>query len=129
MTLKSIDLLDDDPDGFFLMVEGGRIDHASHDNNYDNMLGEVLTFDDAVYAALEYASGRDDTLVLVTADHETGGLMVVGGYESSGVTVSWACDDHTASMVPVYGYGPMAEMVLGFTDNTDIGGFLTGLFH
>jgi alkaline phosphatase len=129
MTLKSIDLLDDDPDGFFLMVEGGRIDHASHENDYETTINEMIAFDKAVFAALEYAAGRNDTLVLVTADHETGGLQVVGGYNSTGIKVDWLTDDHTGSLVPVYGYGPQAHMVLEFKDNTDIGKFLTGLFH
>jgi alkaline phosphatase len=80
MTAKSLELLSSDPDGFFLMVEGGRIDHASHDNHFDNTIAETLEFDLAVLEALEYASGRNDTLILVTADHETGGLSIVGGY-------------------------------------------------
>ena len=128
MTQKSIELLDDDPGGFFLMVEGGRIDHASHDNNYEAMLAEVYAFDTAVMTALEYASGRNDTLVLVTADHETGGLMIVGGYDYTGVSYKWVSDDHTGNLVPVYGYGPQASEVMAFTDNTDIGQFLIQLF-
>ncbi len=128
MTEKSIELLEGDPDGFFLMVEGGRIDHASHDNNYEAMLSEVYAFDEAVLYALEYAATRNDTLVVVTADHETGGLMIVGGYDYTGVSYSWVSDDHTGNLVPVYGYGARAEEVMAFTDNTDIGSFLIELF-
>ena len=128
MTSKSIELLSDDPEGFFLMVEGGRIDHASHDNNFDVTMREMFAFDEAVMVTLEYASTRNDTLVLVTADHETGGLMIVGGYDSTGISYKWISDDHTGSMVPVYAYGPRAEEVMAFTDNTDIGEFLVGLF-
>ena len=129
MTEKSIELLSGDLDGFFLMVEGGRIDHASHANDYDNTMSEVFAFDQAVLEALEFASGRNDTLVIVTADHETGGLLITGGYGSSQVQYDWIGDDHTGSMVPVFAYGPMSEMVLGFKDNTDIGGFLISLFE
>lgn len=128
MTEKSIELLSGDPDGFFLMVEGGKIDHASHDNNYDVTMSEVFAFDEAVLVALEYAASRNDTLVLVTADHETGGLMVVGGYDYTGVSYSWMTDGHSGNLVPVYGYGPRAVEVLGFSENVDIGAFLIGLF-
>lgn len=129
MTYKSIELLSHDPDGFFLMVEGGRIDHASHDNDFDATMSEVFAFDEAVLVALEYASSRNDTLVLVTADHETGGLMIVGGYDYTGLSYKWISDDHTGSMVPVYAYGPRAEEAMAFTDNTNIGRFLIELFQ
>ena len=128
MTEKAIELLSSDTDGFFLMVEGGRIDHASHDNNIEYTLSEVYAFDLAVLEALEFASGRNDTLVIVTADHETGGLLVTGGYPGGEPSYSWISDGHTGSMVPVFAFGPRAEEVLGFSDNTDIGMFLVGLF-
>lgn len=125
MTEKSLELLSSDPDGFFLMVEGGRIDHASHANDFDNTVSETLEFDNAVLKALEFASGRNDTLILVTADHETGGLSIVGGYQSGGgMQVEWVTDEHVGSQVPVYAYGPRASEVIGFSDNTDIGEFL-----
>jgi alkaline phosphatase len=125
MTGKALELLGSNPDGFFLMVEGGRIDHASHDNDYENAVSETLSFDASVLEALVYASGRDDTLVIVTADHVTGGLSIIGGYESSGtVLYEWIDDYHTGNMVPVYAYGPRSVEVIGFKDNTDIGEFL-----
>ena len=127
MTEKTIHLLSDDPDGFFLMVEGGRIDHACHANDLDNTVRETLSFDLAVLEALEYASKRNDTLVIVTADHETGGLSIVGGYPNGEAQYNWICDDHTGNMVPVYAYGPRAKEVLAFTDNTDIGDFIISL--
>ena len=125
MTGKAIELLGSDPDGFFLMVEGGRIDHASHDNDYENAITETLSFDASVLVALNYASTRNDTLVIVTSDHETGGLSVLGGTESSGVVeYGWIDDYHTGNMVPVYAFGPRAVEVIAFSDNTDIGMFL-----
>lgn len=72
MTLKALDILSKDPDGFFLMIEGGQIDWAGHVNDAGWMLNELLRFDEAVDAVYEWAKERDDTLVLVTADHETG---------------------------------------------------------
>ena len=125
MTVKAIELLSSDPDGFFLMVEGGRIGHASHDNDYENAVMETLSFDASVLEALRYASGRDDTLVIVTADHVTGGLSILGGYESSSTAeYEWIDDYHTGNMVPVYAYGPRSIEVIGFKDNTDIGKFM-----
>ena len=128
MTKKSIELLSSDPEGFFLMVEGGRIDHASHANDFENTVSETLAFDLAVSEALEYASSRNDTLIIVTADHETGGLMITGGYQASDVIYyDWVSDDHVGSLVPIYAYGPRAEEIMNFSDNTDVGKFLISL--
>lgn len=74
MTEKALDILSQDEDGFFLMIEGGRIDWAGHDNDAATMLHEMLKFDEAVNYVYEWASKRNDTLVLITADHETGGF-------------------------------------------------------
>lgn len=76
MTAKAIDLLDDDPDGFFLMVEGSRIDHAGHGNDAAAHLHDILAYDEAVEAALAFAEANGETLVISTADHETGGLTL-----------------------------------------------------
>ncbi|NNU12599.1 alkaline phosphatase [Vibrio parahaemolyticus] len=72
MTVKALDVLSKDKDGFFLMVEGGQIDWAGHSNDAGTMLHELIKFDEAVNSAYEWAKGRDDTLIIVTADHETG---------------------------------------------------------
>ncbi|MCL6269234.1 alkaline phosphatase [Sansalvadorimonas sp. 2012CJ34-2] len=72
MTVKALDILSQDEDGFFLMVEGGQIDWAGHNNDAGTMLHELLKFDEAVDAVRQWAADRDDTLVVVTADHETG---------------------------------------------------------
>ncbi|PID42844.1 MAG: alkaline phosphatase [Proteobacteria bacterium] len=74
MTKKALDILSKDPDGFFLMVEGGQIDWAGHVNDTGWLLHEMLKFDEAVQAVYEWVAERDDTLVIVTADHETGGF-------------------------------------------------------
>ncbi|WP_299788201.1 alkaline phosphatase [uncultured Shewanella sp.] len=72
MTLKALELLAKDEDGFFLMIEGGQIDWAGHLNDAGWMLHELLKFDEAVAAVYEWVKDRDDTLVVITADHETG---------------------------------------------------------
>jgi alkaline phosphatase len=75
-TRAAIDVLSSDPDGFFLMVEAGQIDWAGHSRDGAWTAAEMLAFDDAIKAAYSWASGRTDTLIVVTADHETGGLQV-----------------------------------------------------
>ncbi len=74
MTAKALDVLERDEDGFFLMVEGGQIDWAGHANDAGWLLHELLKFDQTVDYVLEWAAERDDTLIVITADHETGGF-------------------------------------------------------
>ncbi len=126
MVSTALDLLDNNPDGFFLMVEGGRIDHAGHDNNLERAIDEVLEFDRSVQVAMTWAEGRNDTLILVTADHETGGLTVLGN-NGSGVypDVTWSSWNHTAVNVPIYAWGFNAGLISGVMDNTEIVGVVT----
>jgi alkaline phosphatase len=77
MTSKALDLLGADPDGFFLMVEAGRIDHAAHVHDIGGVIWDTLAFDEAIGVAYEFQKANPDTLVIVTADHETGGLVVL----------------------------------------------------
>jgi alkaline phosphatase len=120
MTTTALNILDNDSDGFFLMVEGGRIDHAGHDKLIHKNVAETIEFDNTVEAAMTWAAGRTDTLILVTADHETGGLSVLGDNgEGNLPTVSWSSTGHTSANVPVYAWGVNASMVSGTMDNTD----------
>ena len=84
MSVKALDILSKDPDGFFLMIEGARVDHACSAHDAPAAAGEVLAFDEAVSAALEFAKKDGQTLVIVTADHETGGLSI--GAQAQGMT-------------------------------------------
>ena len=120
MTATALDILDNDADGFFLMVEGGRIDHAGHSNDIRRNVTETLEFDNSVEVAMNWATGRTDTLILVTADHETGGLTVTAD-NGPGVfpSVTWSTGGHTGVNVPVYAWGVNAYMVSGTLDNTD----------
>jgi alkaline phosphatase len=77
MTTKALEVLGKDEDGFFLMVEGGRIDHAAHHNDIGAVIADTLAFDDAVKVAYDYQRNNPDTLLIITADHETGGLAVL----------------------------------------------------
>ena len=114
MVIKAIDILDNNENGYFLMVEGGRIDHACHDNNLERCVWETRDFSFAVQAAVNLAGSN--TLILVTADHETGGLHF---NETSGVW-EFSTTGHTAVNVPVYAIGPNADLVNGTMDNTDM---------
>ncbi|MCC7147385.1 MAG: alkaline phosphatase [Phycisphaeraceae bacterium] len=121
MATTAIDILDNDPQGFFLMIEGGRIDHAAHANNIAQTVLETVEFSNTVQLVLNWAAGRTDTLVLVTADHETGGLHVLANLGQDVMpTVSWSSTEHTSTKVPVYAWGVNAQMVSGIIDNTDI---------
>jgi hypothetical protein len=96
------------------MVEGGRIDHAGHANSIDHTIGEVLEFDKAVKAALDFAEADVNTLVIVTADHETGGL------QKNGASYNFTVGNHTSADVPVFAAGVGAAAFTGAMDNVDI---------
>ncbi|MCR2805900.1 alkaline phosphatase [Paenibacillus sp. SCIV0701] len=190
MTGKALDILSKDEDGFTIMIEGGRIDHAAHANDFPSMIQEVLDFDAAVKAALDFAKKDGNTSIVITADHETGGLSLSrdniyelnidlwdkqknsseslvgklkeaatiedvkaivaantwitdltdeeaelilagdgssygreGGYNaviSKRLLVGWSGHGHSAVDVGVWAYGPIADMVTGQIDNTQI---------
>jgi len=123
MTATALNVLDNDPDGFFLMVEGGRIDHAGHSNHIERNVRETTAFSAAVQEAIDWAGSRTDTLIIVTADHETGGLTVLADNGAGNApTVSWSTGSHTATNVPIYAWGLHANEVLPLMDNTDVFG-------
>jgi alkaline phosphatase len=120
-THTAIDFLNHRGEGFFLMVEGSQIDWKSHDNNSEGVIAEVLDFDEAVGEALQFALINKETLVIVTADHETGGMGLNGGSIKNGtVEAVFTTDGHTGVMVPVFAYGPGAEKFSGIYENTDL---------
>lgn len=121
MTDTAIKILANAEQGFFLMVEGGKIDHAGHKNNLERNIYETLEFAKAVQIAIDFAADRDDTLIIVTADHETGGLNVVAGRgKGQFPEVTWSTKGHTATNVSVSASGPNSDQVHGIIDNTDI---------
>jgi len=120
-TRKAIDILSKSKEGFFLMVEGSQIDWAAHANAADTLIDEVLDFDEAIGIALDFAENDGHTLVVVTADHETGGVTLVSGdINSHSVKLNFATKDHTALMPVVFAYGPGSTDFAGIYDNTDI---------
>jgi alkaline phosphatase len=118
---KALDLLDRNKNGFFLMVEGSQIDDAGHFNNTTYNVQEVLDFDQQVGRAFAFAAANGETLVIVTADHETGGYSIIdGGMTEGQVTARFATNKHSAVMVPVFAYGPGSELFTGMYQNTEI---------
>ena len=121
MTGKAIEILSRDEDGFFMMVEGSQIDWACHEGNKDYALREMLHFDMAVKEAIDFALKDKHTLVIVTADHETGGLIIKGGRrDGQKLELGWSSSDHTATPVPVFAMGPQALCFTGMYDNTEL---------
>ena len=106
---------------FFLMIEGSQIDWAAHANDTERDVRQVLLFDMAVRQAIEFAKRDGRTLVIVTADHETGGLKLESdSTKKGGIEVTWTTKNHTAANVPLFAYGPGSEKFAGRVDNTYI---------
>jgi alkaline phosphatase len=109
------------PPKFFLMVEGSQIDWAAHANDAERMVRQTLLFDMAVREALAFARRDGHTLLIVTADHETGGLRLEDDAKSDiDVKAKWTTGQHTSATVPIFAYGPGAEKFAGTMDNTDL---------
>ena len=124
-TELAINFLSKNKDGFFLMVEGSQIDWGGHSNKADFLIEEVKDFDLAVGKALDFAKKDGNTLVVVTADHETGGFAlsateVFGQRNYGGITPTFSTGGHTASLIPVFAYGPGAEHFMGIYENNEI---------
>jgi len=121
MTRKAISVLSKNEKGFFLMVEGSLIDYSAHDADTQGVISEILDMDEAVGEALSFASGNRNTLVIVTADHEAGGMALTdGNLNDRSVVAEFATEGHTAIMVPVFTAGAGSEKFNGVMENTEI---------
>lgn len=125
-TAMAIEHLDNNDNGFVLMVEGSLIDGMGHGNDAKGQQGEMRDFMEAIEVAVAYAREHTDTLVVVTADHETGGLAIISGnadfnLSEQGVEYKWATGGHSGVMVPIYLYGTGAELINGVMENADLG--------
>ena len=125
-TSIGVDFLSSGEHGYFLMVEGSQIDWAGHGNNVEYMITEMNDFEQAVRSVMEYAEKDGETLVIVTADHETGGFTLgasgQNGYNAdySVIDPTFATTNHSAALVPVFAYGPGASSFMGVYENTEI---------
>lgn len=120
-SMKGISLMNQNKNGFFMMIEGSQLDDYGHFNQLDLLMKETLNFDQTVGEVMKWAAKDGETLVVVTADHETGGLTLVNGNKDEGrVECCFSTKDHSGAMVPVYAFGPGAENFTGIFENTDV---------
>jgi alkaline phosphatase len=121
---------DADNSNFFLMVEGSQIDWGGHDNNAEYLISELIDFDDAIGKALDFAEKDGNTLVVVTADHETGGFTLSSTRKTAEdgrtfsdyneITGTFSTGGHSATLIPVFAFGPGSEAFSGVYENTEI---------
>ena len=117
----AINILSNNDKGFFLMVEGSQIDWGGHAASTIYIVEDMLDFDQVIGQALKFAAKDKETLVIVTADHETGGMAITGGSMENGIVqAAFPTGEHTAVMVPVFSYGPGAKEFIGIMENTEI---------
>ncbi len=120
-TQTAIQLLNQNKDGFFLVVEGSQIDWGGHANDAEYIANEMMDFDEAIGVALDFAEKDGNTLVIITADHETGGLAIIdGNFEKGTFEGKFSTSHHTGVMVPVMAYGAGAAAFSGIYHNTAI---------
>jgi alkaline phosphatase len=120
-TGKALQMLSKNKKGFFLMVECPLPDHGGHSHDSSAVVDGIRQLDNAVKVALEFAQKDKHTLVLVTADHETGGLALVGkGKHAGSVNTVFSVGSHTAIPVPLFAFGPHAVRFTGMKDNTEV---------
>tara|TARA_B100000886_G_scaffold180908_1_gene124074 strand:+ start:1411 stop:2547 length:1137 start_codon:yes stop_codon:yes gene_type:complete len=119
MTNFALNYLNKQCNGFFLMTEGSQIDWAAHDNDADEMIEEFRDFDLTIRDLIKFVNENNETLLIVTSDHETGGLQILK-QDNDKVVVQWGTGSHTSTPVGVQAYGPGAEYFKGLMDNTDI---------
>jgi alkaline phosphatase len=122
--------LQDYQNGFVLMIEGSQIDWAAHDHKSPELLAEMHDFESAITEALEFAKTNSETLVLVTADHETGGVSIIkGSLDAKDIELAFTTNGHTPSLVPIFAFGPGEENFRGILKINQIGQNLIKLVH
>ena len=117
----AIDHLSKNEQGFFLMVEGSQVDWGGHDNDFDYMISELIDLDNTLGSLMAYARKDQNTLIVVTGDHATGGLALStdnGDYNT--IKPSFSSTSHNADWIPVFAYGPGAELFSGVYENNMI---------
>jgi alkaline phosphatase len=126
-TALATDQLSQNKTGFFLMVEGSQIDWAGHANDTEYLIAEMLDFEKAIEVALDFAEEDGNTLVVVTGDHETGGFTLSAGHDPetgiddyTEIGPTFATGGHSATLIPVFAYGPGSEEFKGIYQNSDL---------
>ena len=104
---------------FFMMIEAAQIDYGGHANNIEYVVKELIDFDKLIGKAIQYADENKGTLVIITGDHETGGLTLHDGdYKNQSLSAQFATNDHTGIPVPVFSYGYRSYLFDGVYENT-----------
>lgn len=130
MTQKAVQILQQNPQGFFLMVEASQVDWAAHANDEEGLIAELKDMNGALKWMLDYQEEHPDVLVVWVADHETGGFAVNGGsLENHTIQTAFTTKGHTGQMIPAFAKGPGAQNFQGVYDNTDIGKRLISLIR
>ena len=106
--------------GFFLLIEGSQIDWGGHSRDAEIVITETLDFDKAIKEVYDFARRDENTLVIVTADHETGGMAINPGSERENLNIAFTSNYHTATLIPVFAFGPGSENFAGIYENTAI---------
>ena len=127
MTDLALKNLSEDEDGFFLMVEGSQIDLAAHNNDLQQEAHELYHFDQAIAIAMRYVALHPDTVLIITADHETGGLLLPEEQQKGELSGKYTTGSHTSTQVPVYALGYDTENLESIRDNTQIPKFIASL--
>ncbi|HOY11660.1 MAG TPA: alkaline phosphatase [Saprospiraceae bacterium] len=120
MSMKVIHALSQSKDGFFLMIEGSQIDWGGHGNNIKQVVTETIDFDKTIGSVLDWVNKNGETLLIITADHETGGLAINPGTTMDSLVVSFATTHHSGTLIPVFSAGPGSTMFSGIYENTAI---------
>jgi alkaline phosphatase len=121
-TMAAIRNLDKNENGFFLMVEGSQIDWGGHDNDAEYVISETLDFDSTIAAVGQWAKADGETLVIITADHETGGLSLFEETQNKEAKFAFSTKHHTGIPVPVFAFGPMSHLFGGIYEDNEIHG-------
>lgn len=119
---RGVDFLDQrsQEKGFFMMIEGSQIDWGGHANDSDYIISEMIEFDRTIGAILDFAKKDGETLIIVTADHETGGYAINPGSKMGNIIPGFTTDSHTGALIPVFAFGPGSELFSGIYENTAI---------
>ncbi len=118
---KAFEFMDiHNPNGYFLVIEGAQIDWASHAGRSKEVLLRMQSMEETVSEAIKYAAKDNNTLVIITADHATGGLAILDSGEPDNLKLHFSTNGHTGEMVPIFAYGPGAKRFRGVMQNTDI---------
>jgi alkaline phosphatase len=122
-SLKALEFLSKGEKGFILLIESSQIDFAGHNNDPEYLLAEIKEFDKLIGKIINFADNNQGTLVVLTSDHETGGLTLITDekdYITDSYDINFSTSGHSASMVPIFAYGTAAEKFTGIIDNIDI---------